>query len=496
MTYRKKVTQNLKRKVKEMKRIHKVNLIIIWVAIFALAALASVGFGLTPTIIIEIITLFVCGFISTGGYFSKQPDDIKALLIIFPPSIGTLIFSGLTGGNQFAIIADFVMIAMTAAYFMKKVVVRFAVPFSAIAFVCLIINPKIIDGYEGSLPGGATKLVLFIVTEVLIYSAIKRGEGIVEQTEEALEVVRSNTEVANKISTDLNGTVNKSIDSVHKLAEGSDSVEQAAVQMGGVVEDTANATVSVMDSVSLANEQIDRNQEIAVQLDEGFKKVQAAVEDGNSAVGEAAEDIREMAEIVITARESTDKLIDEMTKITSILDEINSIASQTNLLSLNASIEAARAGEHGKGFAVVADEIRKLSEESAGAANNIQDIIRQLKEMINGVAKDITAGADAANGSVEKVEGLLEVLANIRNNTEEAKVSVDQEYEIIDNVKEQFNQIQSEIETLVATSEENAATLHNITETITSQNESIQSITAEIDEISQLSVNLEQHFTE
>ena len=72
----------------------------------------------------------------------------------------------------------------------------------------------------------------------------------------------------------------------------------------------------------------------------------------------------------------------------------------------------------------------------------------------------------------------------------------DEEYKIIEHVKEHFGNIQQEIETLVATSEENSATIQNITDTITSQNDSIRSISAEIDEISSLSADLEQHFWE
>ena len=454
-----------------MEKLHRQNLVIVWCSIIALSLVSLMGYGFTVLAIRGIAILVVAGIISTIGCYLSIDDVKKVLIIVFPPAIGTLLYSWVYGGNSIPYLANFVLLAMTTSYFMESVIIYFAVPFAVISVVFMAFSPETIAGIEYTMAGVVTRIFLFIVTAILLYFATKRGAGVVKKTEETLSIVQNNAKVANTISANLNTTIHKSMSSVHALADGSSSVKSAASQMGQVVEDTANATVSVMDKINAATTEINRNHELAVSLDQGFQKVQSAVEKGNS-------------------------LLTEMNRITSILGEINSIASQTNLLSLNASIEAARAGEHGRGFAVVADEIRALSEESAKAANNIQEILTWLTDTTGQISKEITAGTDAASASVELVGGLMDYFSNINDATDEASQIVDEEYKIIEHVKEHFGNIQQEIETLVATSEENSATIQNITDTITSQNDSIRSISAEIDEISSLSADLEQHFWE
>ena len=219
-----------------------------------------------------------------------------------------------------------------------------------------------------------------------------------------------------------------------------------------------------------------------------------AVEKGNEAVEEAKSTIASVKSTVGAAHKTTSELLTQMKKITDILGEINSIAAQTNLLSLNASIEAARAGEHGKGFAVVADEIRALSEESAKSAGNIQNILKWLTDTTRQVDDEITQGTNAAAESVDTIDGLLEYFKNINNATEQASDIVKEEYSIIDNIKQSFGTIQEEMQTLVATSEENSATIEDISQTIVAQNNSIGNILSDIENISEVSEKLQKHF--
>ena len=143
-----------------------------------------------------------------------------------------------------------------------------------------------------------------------------------------------------------------------------------------------------------------RSTEVAGQVEEA----RAAGDRGNEAMGQAVDSV---ARVARDARASMGRVQDLETRareIQGFVAQIGGIADQTNLLALNAAIEAARAGEAGRGFAVVAEEVRKLAEESAGAARNIQDLAGAISGELQEVVRSVEANASGS----EQVQALAE----------------------------------------------------------------------------------------
>ena len=248
--------------------------------------------------------------------------------------------------------------------------------------------------------------------------------------------------------------------------------------MNTVIDDTTNATISVTERIQDATDEINKNYELSKELDAGFEKVDTSVRAGNNEVNVVKNTLSEMAETVGSARGAMSELMNEMSKITSILEEINAIA----------------AGEHGKGFAVVADEIRHLSEQSSEAADNIHKIINGLSGMTDEVSNRVNAGAESANDVVSKMDTLVNVLTGINDSTEVAHDLVREQYKVIESVRTAFDSVNSDIQTLVATSEENAAMISNISESIRQQEEAVSNVDDGIEHVLKLSGELKEHF--
>lgn len=474
-----------------MEEILKRNLKIVIGSMIVLLCMTAVKYGATRATIIASGCLIAGCILNYGNYFLKIDYEKRVFGMLGITFLTIWVYSISVGGSSTAAVSTYVLLAIATSFFNSKIIMKFAVFVVTIQMILAIILPAAIEGpNDPSRINAVAKTVLFGIASIVIYLATKRGEVMYNESVGMIKKISDNKYMTKKIANSLNDSLEQTAVEVHTMAKQADNVRLSTEQMQEAIASMTQAVVTMSEKVGEAVKTINNNYELANELDHSFNEVTLAVKEGNTGATSVKVSLDEMGRSVGSAQQATDVLLQDMDKITGILDEINAIATQTNLLSLNASIEAARAGEHGKGFAVVANEIRSLSEESAKSASNIRKIVMTLTNTVQSVSDRITAGVESANTGVNKMNSLMKLLENIAGSAEAAEVVVQQEYQIINGIKKNFDVVNSEIETLVATSEENDAMITSISENISVQNDAINKLSNELDSIEHMAIQL------
>jgi methyl-accepting chemotaxis protein len=271
-----------------------------------------------------------------------------------------------------------------------------------------------------------------------------------EKIKNLVKNVKGEATALSGIGTDLATNMSETAAAVNEITSNIQSIKGRVINQSASVSETHATMEQLTVNINKLNEHVENQSAHVAQASSAIEQMMANISSvTNTLINNAGNvsTLKEASEVGRSGLQDVATDIQEISRESEGLLEINSvmenIASQTNLLSMNAAIEAAHAGEAGKGFAVVADEIRKLAESSGEQSKTIGTVLKKIKESIDKIIKsteNVLSKFEAIDSSIKTVADQEE---NIRNSMEEQTTGSRQVLEGVSEVNDLTQKVKS-----------------------------------------------------
>lgn len=318
------------------------------------------------------------------------------------------------------------------------------------------------------------------------------------------------------IGDDLNLNMNQTAISMNEINSNIEGVEKQTLTQAKIVEGIANLVNKIIKTIENLNINIEKqansvsmSSSSIEQMVSNIKSIASMIEKTDSSIGELEKAISDGKENVLNSNKSTQKISNESGSLIEASSVIQHIASQTNLLAMNAAIEAAHAGDAGIGFAVVASEIRQLAEESSMQGKTISKTLKALSSEIEELsfsskiveekfttifqlADEVKAITGRLNLAMKEQEGvsheILKSVDNIKGVTHEVEISAQEMFNSSKTVfteMEKLNNLTRIIKDSMEEMAQGAVQINNATEEVREiaekNKQSIQNLVREVE---------------
>lgn len=447
----------------------------------------------------NIISLSISGMIAIGGcllvlgialFIMKmiKLDKRKKQLVVCIMLMFVVFVISLFSGNFYS--DDFTLylavIALSGLYLEPIITKVQAVLVNVLLALQYIINP----GKADPLSQYIMCMVLTTLTVILFLQVIKRGRSFIqvgiERSDEAEGLVASIT----KAGTELQENCETSAKRVEGLKDASDKLEERTRELKDGSNNIIESAKDIVNSFDDVHETVQSTGEQISIMNTEVKRVEDALAENKKNMKEMSQQMNSVKQAVDEANEVFAKLQKQIQEISAVTDQLNGIATSTNMLALNASIEAARAGQSGAGFAVVASKVQELAVDSNRCSSQVVEVVTAMQSQIEITTEQLGESTDAIDSSIGALEGLQSSFDDLTVQFEALYDNIEAQNVNVSKMDSEINQLETRINEMSACTEENQVYVDEIANAVELYKSHMQLVVDDTQQVNDLSASM------